>query len=101
MKWHLSERVGSHDRSVEHLDRLLSVDELAAYLGIPVATLYAWRYRGQGPPGFRAGRHIRYRRGDIEQWVDGQLEDSRRHPSFVSQTQGTVGRRPNASIRKG
>ena len=82
------------------LDPLVSAQELADFLGVPVATIYAWRYRGQKPDGFRAGKHLRYRWSDIEEWVNGQLEDSRRHPSFVSQTQGTVGRRPNASIRK-
>jgi hypothetical protein len=33
--------------------QLLSVAELADYLAVPPATLYQWRYRGEGPPGFR------------------------------------------------
>jgi hypothetical protein len=31
-------------------------------LGIPVPTLYRWRYKGDGPVGYRVGRHVRYRR---------------------------------------
>lgn len=61
---------------IEHVqqgDRLLTVKDLADYLGVPVATIYAWRYRGEGPPGFRVGRHIRFRRADIEQWIERQL----------------------------
>ncbi len=55
-------------------DRLLSVQELATYLGLPVATLYAWRYRGEGPPGFRVGRHVRYRWSDVITWIEQQLK---------------------------
>lgn len=61
---------------IEHVqqgDRLLTVKDLADYLGVPVATIYAWRYRGEGPPGFRVGRHLRFRRADLEQWIERQL----------------------------
>ena len=59
---------------MESLDRLLTVDDLAEYLGVPVATLYAWRYHRQGPPGFRVGRHIRYRWADIEEWISDRIK---------------------------
>ena len=55
-------------------DRLLTVTELAEYLGVPPATLYQWRYRRQGPPGFRVGRHLRYRWTDIHEWIESRLE---------------------------
>jgi len=58
------------------LDRLLSAEELAEYLTIPIATIYAWRYQGKGPPGFRVGRHLRYRAGDVERWLIDQLAES-------------------------
>ena len=60
---------------MEPLDRLLTVEELADYLGVPVATIYAWRYRREGPPGFRVGRHIRYRWTDVVEWIERQLQD--------------------------
>ena len=50
-------------------DRLLSAEDLAAFLDVPIKTLYMWRYRGEGPVGFRIGRHIRYRWSDVEQWI--------------------------------
>lgn len=62
---------------MERLDRLLTVQELANYLGVPVATIYAWRYRHEGPPGFRVGRHVRFRQGDIEEWLNDQLDKVR------------------------
>ena len=45
-------------------------EEAAAFLRVPVGTLYAWRYKGQGPPASRVGRHLRYRRSDVEEWLD-------------------------------
>ncbi len=60
---------------MEHRDRLLTVQELAEYLAVPVATIYQWRYRREGPPGFRVGRHVRYRRSDVEDWIESQLRE--------------------------
>lgn len=72
---------------MDTLDRLLTVEELADYLGVPVATLYQWRYRREGPPGFRVGRHVRYRWGDVQVWVEHQLEtSSSSYPSHISRT---------------
>ena len=68
-------RVKPQDRAMQPLDRLLTVEDLADYLGVPVATMYAWRYRHQGPPGFRVGRHLRYRRSDVDEWIDHQLRE--------------------------
>ena len=59
---------------MESPDRLLTVDDLAEYLGVPVTTLYAWRYHRKGPPGFRVGRHVRYRWADIEEWISDRIK---------------------------
>jgi excisionase family DNA binding protein len=56
------------------LERLLSAQELADYLDVPLKTIYAWRYRGQGPRGFRVGRHVRFRLSDVHHWVSDQLD---------------------------
>jgi len=55
---------------METVHRLLTVEELAGYLEVPVATIYAWRHRRQGPPGFRVGKHLRYRWTDVERWIE-------------------------------
>jgi excisionase family DNA binding protein len=55
-------------------EQLMSVQELARYLGVPAGTLYQWRYRREGPPGFRVGRHLRYRRSDVQKWIEQKLE---------------------------
>ncbi|MGI8792398.1 MAG: helix-turn-helix transcriptional regulator [Acidimicrobiales bacterium] len=48
----------------------MTTDEVASYLGIPVSTLYQWRYRGTAPRAIRVGRHTRYRARDIDAWVE-------------------------------
>jgi excisionase family DNA binding protein len=58
--------------------RLLWAQEVAVILGVPVKTLYQWRYKGVGPAGVRVGRHLRYRTADIEAWIAGRVAEDRR-----------------------
>lgn len=48
--------------------RLWGVHDVAEYLGVPVATLYQWRYRGYGPRGRRVGRYLRYEADEVRSW---------------------------------
>jgi hypothetical protein len=41
--------------------KLMSLTDVSEMLGIPVHTLYRWRYKGDGPVGYRAGRHVQHR----------------------------------------
>jgi len=52
----------------------MTTAEVAEMLNIPLATLYAWRQRRLGPPGYRVGRHIRYRRSTVESWLESQVD---------------------------
>ncbi|QSB14047.1 helix-turn-helix domain-containing protein [Natronosporangium hydrolyticum] len=54
------------------LEPLWTVEDVATYLGVPVATLYQWRYRRTGPRARRIGRHLRYDPADIRAWLDQQ-----------------------------
>lgn len=67
---------GSHPTiaAVDTPDRLLTTRQLADYLSVPVATLYAWRHGGDGPPGFRIGKHLRYRSSDVNRWIQQRLD---------------------------
>ena len=51
-------------------DVLLSPQQLADYLGVPLATVYRWRCEGTGPRGIKVGKHVRYRQRDVEAWLD-------------------------------
>jgi excisionase family DNA binding protein len=52
----------------------MTPDEVAALLRVPLGTLYGWRYKGIGPPGTRVGRHLRYRREGVREWLRQQEE---------------------------
>ena len=60
--------------SVGGLDPLLSIEDLAEYLGVPVTTIYDWRVDGKGPCGIRVGRHVKFTVSDVLAWIDGQRE---------------------------
>ncbi|MFI6071281.1 helix-turn-helix domain-containing protein [Actinoplanes sp. NPDC051343] len=49
-----------------------TVTDVAAYLRVPVETLYTWRKRRYGPPAARLGRHLRYDPADVRAWVTQQ-----------------------------
>jgi excisionase family DNA binding protein len=53
---------------------LLGPQELADWLGVPLGTVYRWRTNGDGPPGLRVGKHLRYRVQDVERWLEAQVE---------------------------
>ena len=63
--------------TLEARDKLMSLTDVSEMLGIPVHTLYRWRYKGHGPAGYRVGRHVRYRREAVEAWLE-QRADGRR-----------------------
>jgi excisionase family DNA binding protein len=56
-------------------EKLGSPLELAAYLDVPLKTIYQWKYTGKGPRAIRVGRHLRYRWEDVESWLDKQRDD--------------------------
>ncbi|WP_134768588.1 helix-turn-helix domain-containing protein [Nocardioides sp. 1609] len=55
----------------------LSTEELADLLGVPVATCRWWRHNGTGPRGFRVGRAVRYRRTDVDRWIEEREREER------------------------
>lgn len=40
------------------------------YLQIPVETLRRWRGIGTGPRYAKIGRHIRYRKAELDRWIE-------------------------------
>ncbi|GAA1293304.1 hypothetical protein Psi02_43400 [Planotetraspora silvatica] len=55
-------------------ERTWTSEEVAAFLGIPKATLYQWRHRGIGPRSARVGRHLRYLEADVLAWFRQQQD---------------------------
>jgi excisionase family DNA binding protein len=60
------------------MPELLSIDEVSAYLGIPVDSLRRWRTQGTGPRAAKLGKHLRYRKDEVDRWVTEREKDSRR-----------------------
>ena len=50
-------------------ETLMDIKQVAAYLQINEATAYNWSQRGK-LPGIKIGRIWRFRREDIEAWLD-------------------------------
>jgi excisionase family DNA binding protein len=73
------------DTSLE--GRILTIDQAAAYLSIPKATLYTWRTRraGFGPRAVKLGGCLRYRRSDLDAWVAEHVETFDDVPTVTEQ----------------
>ena len=53
---------------------LLTQQEVAKYLGTTVGTLNVWRHLGRNAiPFVRLGRSIRYRKEDLDTWIDSHV----------------------------
>lgn len=51
-------------------ERLWTVKDTSSFLGVPVATLYYWHCRDEGPQAFKVGRHLRYDPRAVMRWVE-------------------------------
>lgn len=54
----------------------VNIAQAAAYIGIAKSTLYTWRTRrpGFGPRAVKAGGALRYRRSDLDAWIEAHAE---------------------------
>lgn len=56
-------------------NELLTVNEAAIYLGVAVQTLHNWRSTGRYRlPCLRVGRLVRYRRSDLDAWLESRKQ---------------------------
>ena len=71
---------------MRHATRALTEREVSDLLGLSVATLRAWRHRGQGPRFLRLGRAVRYLPADLEDFVRASAVDAGTDSSSDRQT---------------
>jgi len=57
-------------------ETLLNERQTAAYLTVGERCLQSWRVRGFGPNFIKVGRLIRYRKTDIEAFLESQIRKS-------------------------
>lgn len=50
--------------------QLLSSQELADFLKVPVRTIHRWRSNGDAPKAIRVGRHLRFETRDVLEWME-------------------------------
>lgn len=59
------------------MDRLLTIEEVSALLGMSRGALAQMRYEGRGPKFVKlSAKAIRYRECDISAWIESMLRDS-------------------------
>lgn len=50
-------------------DRYMTPEDIAELFDVSVDTVYGWRRKRTGPPGFRIGKHLRYDPTDVAAYV--------------------------------
>lgn len=60
-------------------ESLMDIRQVAAYLQINEATAYSWAQKGK-LPGIKIGRIWRFRREDIEAWLDTNMRGQKPLP---------------------
>ena len=63
-----------NDAKVTTGGRLLSPQQLAEHLSVPLQTVYKWRREGHGPKGIKLGRHVRNRPEEVGRWLEEQAK---------------------------
>jgi excisionase family DNA binding protein len=56
---------------------LLTTQEVAMWLGMREGTLRYWRHTKRGPRSIAVGGAVRYRREDVEAWLDARTREPR------------------------
>lgn len=54
------------------VERLIGVDELAEWLGVPKATIYWLNTTGKGPERHRIGKQVKYIPSEVMEWIKAQ-----------------------------
>jgi excisionase family DNA binding protein len=56
-------------------ERLRSERELAQYLNLSLRTVQRWRVEGKGPPVLWAHNRPRYRKSDVDAWLERRSDE--------------------------
>ncbi len=80
-----AEQAGPDQADGEQLhERLLTADDVAVWLAVPRSSVYEYARREHNLlPAVRIGRHLRFQRDDVSDWIAAQREIRRPAP-FVT-----------------
>ena len=59
------------------MNKLLTPQEIAEYLGVQPSTIYQWTHEGFIPY-VKIKNLVRYRQNDIDKWIEDRATDGRR-----------------------
>lgn len=59
-----------------HHPDIMTTAQAAEYLQLAEQTLEGWRRKRTGPPFIRIKRAVRYRKGDIDAWLEANKTES-------------------------
>lgn len=59
-----------------HKENAFNERQAAKYLGVSPGTLRLWRAQNRSPRFFRAGKLVRFRVRDLDEWIEQRLSDS-------------------------
>lgn len=65
------------------MDILLTAHDASRVLGLAAQTLARWRVEGVGPYHVRVGNRVRYRRADLDAFIDARVRRSTSESSAV------------------
>jgi excisionase family DNA binding protein len=51
------------------MSQLLTIEQVAEQLQVPVDTLYYWRSKKAGPAALKVGKYLRWRQEDVDAWL--------------------------------
>ncbi|HKE72466.1 MAG TPA: helix-turn-helix domain-containing protein [Acidimicrobiales bacterium] len=52
------------------MTEILTTEQLAELVHVPVNTVHYWRAQGTGPKGIKIGKRVIYRASDVAAWLD-------------------------------
>ena len=67
---------GHHTAATDGPDRLLTINEVADWIGVSVSTLYQHSYQSKGPNRLKIGNALRYKPCCVAAWIDDQMVKS-------------------------
>jgi excisionase family DNA binding protein len=90
---------GAHLKHTENNSTmdLIGVEQVASILGVSASTVRWWRQTGKGPRSARIGKHVKFKRADVEAWADAQFESELESKSVDFQFK-PLGRRQVAGV---
>jgi excisionase family DNA binding protein len=69
-------RISAHSESEQRISEILTTQEAAAYTRLAVPTLERFRLTGEGPVFAKLGGAVRYRKRDLDGWIEARLLQS-------------------------